>query len=195
MEVQNRKKISLMEAVALLMAISGHPFSSWVLLTQPNLVGGKSIYERFKGVVYKLAKYVIAVGRDYDRAIDIAGEKEGLDLTKWIPEPHRYATHIGGNVLCHNDDFITDHLGKRPKPNARLYAQFILHKNCQTFVEYYDGELNPLTENEIKPHLQKKSESKKQKDFGLTNPIPVINPSLTSIKEFTMAGITYEIVS
>ncbi len=173
----------------LLMAVKGHPFTHWVLFTQPTLVGGKKTLALFGGAVYKFATYTIAVNRGYDRAIEIKGEKLGLDFSNWKPQPHLYATHIGGNVLCHNADM------NLPIEQKRLYAQFLLHSGCQLDVQYYDAEMKPINFATIKPYLRNNT-SKKQTEFGIpqADQVPVINPSLDSIRGISMNGQIYEIV-
>lgn len=176
--------------VQLLLAVKGHPFTHWVLFTQPTLVGGKKTLDLFKGAVYKYATYTIAVNRNYDRAIEIKGEQLGLNFANWTPQPHNYATHIGGNVLCHNNDMQLP-LESELK---RLYAQFLLHEGCQVDVQYYDAEMQPIDIARIKPYLRNNT-SKKQTDFGIpkADQVPVINPAIESIKQVSMNGQIYQV--
>ncbi len=178
--------------VQMLLAVKGHPFTHWALFTQPTLVGGKATLNLFKGAVYKFATYTIAVNRDYGRAIEIKGEKYGLDFSNWKPQPHPYATNIGGNVYCHNADLSLpiDH------PEKRLYAQFLLHSGCQLDVQFYDNEMMPIELATIKPHMRDNT-SKKQTEFGIpkADQIPVINPSMDSIRAVSMNGQMYEVVN
>ena len=173
----------------LLMAVKGHPFTHWVLITQPTLVGGKKTLALFGGAVYKYATYTIAVNRGYDRAIEILSEKLGIDFSNWTPQPHNYATHIGGNVLCHNADM------QLPMEQRRLYAQFIMHKGCQREVQYFDAEMKPIDYAVIKPYLRDNT-SKKQTELGIpqADQTAVINPSLDSIRAISMNGQVYEVV-
>jgi hypothetical protein len=177
------------EAVEIMKAVKGHPFSYWAAFTEPTLVGGKKSYERFGGMVYKYATYTLVQNRVYDRAIEIACEKAGLDFSNWKPEPHRYAIHLSGNIMYHKDDA---HMAEKDR---RLYAQFMLHKGCQNEATYFDSELRKIDNEIIKPFLPIKT-SKKQDDLGLSDSekIPCINYSIGSIKLFTANGQKYEIV-
>ena len=185
-------QINFVQAMEILMAIVGHPFTAWTLFTEQTLVGGKSAYAVFGGKVYKLAKYVLVVKRDYNRAIELACDKAGIDFSDWKPQPHPYATNIGGNLLTHNNDLNM----AMDSNDRRNYAQFMLHKDCQIEVQYFDAELRPLTYEQVAPYLGNKV-SKKQTDLGLSKDeqIKVINPSIKSIQSFSANGNIYEIVA
>jgi hypothetical protein len=182
-------QVTLSEALAVLMNVKGHPFQGIELLTEANLSGGKKTLALFGGTVYKYARYVFAVNRGYDRAIEIASEKLGLNFENWQPQPHNYATHVQGNILLHNADFEIEETQKR------YYAQFLLHKGCQIESEYFDAEFRPIDVETLKPFFVTKS-SPKQTNFGLSDAdkVPVINPSLKSIKRFATNGADYEII-
>lgn len=183
-------QVRIMEAVAIMRAVKGHPFSYWATFTEPTLSGGKSTYNQFGGAVYKFATYTLVANRDYNRAIEITAEKLGIDFTNWKPQPHNYADHLEGNVLYHRAD------ANLPVEDRRLYAQFMLHKGCQIETQYFDADMRPIELERIKPFL-KVSTSKKQSDFGIaeSDQIPCINFSMGSIKQFTIGGQRYEIVA
>ena len=187
--VKQVTKITRAILLQMLLAVKGHPFTHWVLFTQPTLTGGKKTLALFGGAVYKFATYTIAVNRDYLRALEIKSEQLGLDFSNWTPAPHNYATNIGGNILCHNADM------NLPTEQQRLYAQFLLHSGCQREVAYFDANMQPIDINVIKPYLRDNT-SKKQSDFGIAkaDQQAVINPSLDSIKGISMNGQIYEIV-
>jgi hypothetical protein len=183
-------QVRIMEAVTIMCGIKGHPFSYWASFTEPSLSGGKSTYNQFGGKVYKFATYTLVANRDYNRAIEIAAEKSGIDFTNWKPQPHNYADHLAGNILYHREDV------NLPVEDRRLYAQFMLHKGCQIETQYFDADMRPIEFERIKPFL-KVSTSKKQTDFGLekSEQIPCINFAMGSIKQFTIGGQRYEIVA
>jgi hypothetical protein len=183
-------QVRIMEAVAIMRAVKGHPFSFWASFTEPSLEGGKATYNLFGGKVYKYATYTLVANREYNRAIEIAAEKSGIDFTNWKPQPHNYADHLEGNILYHRAD------ANMPVEDRRLYAQFMLHKGCQIESMYFDAEMKPIALETIKPFLKEKS-SKKQTDFGLakSEQIPCINFAIGSIKQFTIGGQKYEIVA
>lgn len=183
-------QVRVMEAVAIMRAVKGHPFSYWASFTEPTLDGGKASYSHFGGKVYKFATYTLVANREYNRAVEIAAEKLGIDFTNWKPQPHNYADHLEGNILYHRADVAL------PVEGRRLYAQFMLHKGCQIESQYFDADMRPITLDRIKPFLKEKS-SKKQTDFGLakSEQIPCINFAIGSIKQFTIGGLKYEIVA
>ena len=180
--------VSRNEKIDLLLSMPQYTFQGIWLLTEPTLKGGKKVLELFGGKVYKLAKYVFAK-RGYDTAVINGGEKLGLDMENWKPQPHNYATHIKGNILCHNEDMHLDLYS----PNKRLYAQFMLHKGSQLDAEYFDANMQPIKYELIEPYFVEKKVSKKQSDIGFTQDdfIPVINPKLDSIIRFTANGNEY----
>lgn len=183
-------RVTMAEAVEMMMNVKGHPFTHWATFTEPTLVGGKKVLELFGGVVYKFATYNLVDNRKYDRAIEIACGKLGIDFSNWKPQDHKYAEHIGGNMMSHKED---KHL---PILERRLYAQFMLHKGCQIRCEYFDSNIQPIAFETIKPHLRDNT-SKKQTELGLSKEeqIPCINFGMGSIKQYSMYGNTYEIVA
>ena len=188
MNNKRRNRITIVELLTMLLAVKGHPFSHWALMTEATLTGGKKTLALFGGAVYKFATYTIVNGRKYDRAVELLAEKLNLDFANWTPQPHLYADHLGGNVLFHRADA---HL---PIAERRLYAQFMLHKDCQREVQYFDAQMRPLTFEQVQPYLRDNS-SKKQADFGIAkaDQIPVINPSLKSIRAVSMNGEIYDV--
>lgn len=184
-------QITLIEAVTFMENVKGHPFQGVELLTETTLIGGKKTLALFGGVVYKYARYVFAVNRGYDRAIEIATEKLSIDFQNWTPQSHNYATHISGNILTHNADLDLP----RNNTNRRDYAQFLLHKGCQIESQYFDSEFRPIAVETLKPFFQVRT-SPKQTTLGINDAdqIKVINPSIKSIKRFVANGTEYEIV-
>jgi len=182
-------QVTLNEAIAILSGIKGHPFAGVELLTEPTLTGGKKTLELFGGAVYKYARYVFAVNRGYDRAIEIATEKLGINFENWQPQPHNYADHVQGNILVHRSDL------NLPQAEQRIYAQFMLHDNCQIESQYFDAEFRPIDVETLKPYFPNRT-SPKQASIGLSNAdqIKVINPSVKSIKRFATNGADYEII-
>ena len=191
MQTQLQKQsiaISRNEKIDLLLSMPLYTFQGVHLYTELTLKGGKKSLELFGGKVFKLARYVFAK-RDYTTAIINKGEKLGLDIENWKPQPHNYATHIKGNVLGHNEDMHLDIYDE----NKRLYVQFMLHKGSSLEAKYFDANLNEISKDEIAPYLIEKTISKKQSDFGFTQSefIPVINPKLDSIVRFTANNCEY----
>lgn len=188
MNNKTRHRITQSQLLDMLLEVKGHPFSHWALMTEANLKGGQKVLAQFGGIVHKFATYTVVVNRKYDRAVELLAEKLNLDFANWTPAPHNYADHIGGNVLGHRAD---KHL---PIIERRLYAQFMLHKDCQREVEYYDSQMRPLTFDQIKPYM-KDSTSKKQTEFGIakSEQIPVINPSLCNIRSVSMQGDIFDV--
>ena len=191
MQTQLQKQsiaVSRNEKIDLLLSMPLYTFQGVHLYTELTLKGGKKSLELFGGKVFKLARYVFAK-RDYTTAIINKGEKLGLDIENWKPQPHNYATHIKGNVLGHNEDMHLDIYDE----NKRLYVQFMLHKGSSLEAKYFDANLNEISKDEIAPYLIEKTISKKQSDFGFTQSefIPVINPKMDSIVRFTANGIEY----
>lgn len=188
MNNKTRHRITQSQLLDMLLEVKGHPFSHWALMTEANLKGGQKVLAQFGGVVHKFATYTIVVNRKYDRAVELLAEKLNLDFTNWAPAPHNYADHISGNVLAHRAD---KHL---PIIERRLYAQFMLHKDCQREVGYYDSQMRPLTFDQIKPYI-KDNTSKKQTEFGIakSEQIPVINPSLCNIRSVSMQGDIFDV--
>ena len=117
------------------------------------------------------------------------GEKLGLDIENWKPQPHNYATHIKGNILGHNEDMHLDIYNSE----KRLYAQFMLHKGSVLESQYFNADMIEISKDEIAPYLIEKTISKRQSDFGFTQSefIPVINPKLDSIVRFTANNCEY----
>jgi hypothetical protein len=182
-------QVTLSEAVAVMSAVKGHPFMGVELLTEPTLTGGKRTLELFGGAVYKYARYVFAVNRGYDRAIEIATSKLGINFENWQPQPHNYADHVSGNILVHRSDL------NLPQAEQRIYAQFMLHNDCQIESQYFDAEFRPIDVETLKPYFPSRT-SPKQASIGLSNAdqIKVINPSVKSIKRFATNGADYEII-
>jgi hypothetical protein len=183
-------QVTLAEAVAMFRAVKGHPFSYWATFTEPTLTGGKATYNLFGGKVYKYATYTLVKNRSYDRAIEILCGKLGINFADWKPQAHNYADHLEGNVLFHRGD------AHMPELERRLYAQFLLHKDCQIECEYFDAEMRPIAYETIKPYLKSNS-SKKQSDLGIAEEeqIACINFAVGSIKQYTLEGQRYEIVA
>ena len=191
MQTQLQKQsiaVSRNEKIDLLLTMPLYTFQGVHLLTEPTLKGGKKTLSLFGGIVFKLARYVFAK-RDYNTAIINKGEKLGLDIENWKPQPHNYATHIKGNILGHNEDMHLDIYDE----NKRLYAQFMLHKGSVLESQYFNADMIEITKDEIAPYLIEKTISKKQSDFGFTQSefIPVINPKLDSIVRFTANNCEY----
>jgi len=185
-------QITLVELFNYLLSIQGHPFTAIELWTEPVLTGGKKTLALFNGAVYKHSKYVFCANRDYNRALEILAEKLGIDFTNWKPQDHNYADNVGGNVLTHRADLSMP----IESQERRNYAQFILHKDCQIEVTYFDGELNEIPYENIKPYLREQTSKKQSEQLGLSqeNQIKIINPSLKSIKRLSAFGKIYEIV-
>jgi len=181
-------RITTMQLVLILLGIKGHPFSHWALMTEATLTGGKKTLAQFGGIVYKFATYTIVANRKYDRAIELLAEKLNLDFANWTPQDHLYAERLGGNVFQHKAD---KHL---PIEQKRLYAQFMLHTDCQREVEYYDAQMRSLTFDQVKPYLRDNT-SKKQVAFGIpkAEQIPCINPSVNNIRAISINGDRYEV--
>jgi hypothetical protein len=191
MQTQLQKQtiaISRNEKIDLLLTMPLYTFQGVHLLTEPTLKGGKKTLSLFGGKVFKLARYVFAK-RDYNTAIINKGEKLGLNIEDWKIQPHNYATHIKGNILCHNEDLTMDIYNSE----KRLYAQFMLHKGSVLEAQYFNADMIEITKDEIAPYLIEKTISKKQSDFGFTQSdyIPVINPKLDSIVRFTANNCEY----
>ena len=191
MQTQLQKQsiaVSRNEKIDLLLTMPLYTFQGVHLLTEPTLKGGKKTLSLFGGKVFKLARYVFAK-RDYNTAIINKGEKLGLNIEDWKIQPHNYATHIKGNILCHNEDLTMDIYNSE----KRLYAQFMLHKGSVLESQYFNADMIEITKDEIAPYLIEKTISKKQSDFGFTQSefIPVINPKLDSIVRFTANNCEY----
>jgi hypothetical protein len=191
MQTQLQKQsiaVSRNEKIDLLLTMPLYTFQGVHLLTEPTLKGGKKTLSLFGGKVFKLARYVFAK-RDYNTAIINKGEKLGLNIEDWKIQPHNYATHIKGNILCHNEDLTMDIYNSE----KRLYAQFMLHKGSVLEAQYFNADMIEITKDEIAPYLIEKTISKKQSDFGFTQSdyIPVINPKLDSIVRFTANNCEY----
>ena len=191
MQTQLQKQsivVSRNEKIDLLLNMPLYTFQGVHLLTEPTLKGGKKTLSLFGGKVFKLARYVFAK-RDYNTAIINKGEKLGLNIEDWKIQPHNYATHIKGNILCHNEDLTMDIYNSE----KRLYAQFMLHKGSVLEAQYFNADMIEITKDEIAPYLIEKTISKKQSDFGFTQSefIPVINPKLDSIVRFTANNCEY----
>jgi len=191
-QLKQRISVSFFQAIQIFLSLAGNKFAGVVLFTEQVLVGGKSSYAIFGGKVYKLANYVFVVKRSYDGNVVGTAEELGLNAELWKPQPHNYATHIGGNLLTHNEDM---HL---PLESAerRNYAQFVLHEGCQMNAQYFDAEMRPLEFSQVAPYLPNKS-SKKQSDLGIAkaDQVKVINPSIKSIQSFSANGVVYDIVA
>lgn len=173
----------------LLTSIKGHPFEGIVLFTKVVLSGGKRTEAQFNGGVFKLARYVFCANREYNRALELLCGKMGIDFANWQPQAHNYANiKMGGNVICHDND------ANLPMADKRLYAQFMFHEGCTIETFYFNGEMQPLTYDEVKAYLPNK-ESKKQRELGLTkeNQLKIINPSLKSIRQVSINGMIYEV--
>ena len=182
-------KVTRNEKIDILLSVTDiHTFKGIHLLTEQTLKGGKKSLELFGGKVFKLARYVFAT-REYDTAIINKGKKLGLDIEAWKPQPHNYASHIKGNILCHNEDMHLDIYDE----NKRLYAQFMLHKGSNLESRYFTANMTEITKEDIAPYLIEKTISKKQSDFGFTQSdfIPVINPKIDSIIRFTANNTEY----
>ncbi len=183
--------IGWVELINLLLSINGHPFTAIELWTEPVLTGGKKTLALFNGAVYKHSKYVFVTNRDYNRALELLAQKLGIDFTNWQPQDHNYADKIGGNVLTHRADLDLP----LDSDQRRNYGQFILHKDCQIEVAYFDAELNEIPYERIKPYLREQTSKKQSEQLGLDNDnqIKIINPSIKSIKRISAFGKVYEV--
>ena len=184
--------VTLLQAIQIMQLIAGHKFTGIVLFTEQTLVGGKSAYALFGGKVYKLANYVFAINRSYNDNVTDKAEGLGINVDLWKPQPHNYATNVGGNMFVHNEDLSL----AETDLSRRVYAQFLLHKGCQMNAQYFDAEMRPLTFEQVAPYLPNKS-SKKQSDLGIAkaDQVKVINPSIKSIQSFSANGVIYDIVA
>jgi hypothetical protein len=187
--MKNLVKISKNDALDLFLNTKGHPFAYFAFLTKPTLTGGKKTLANFGGIVYKASRYTFVMNREYLKNIQKELEKLGIDLENWKPEKHPYATNIGGNVLQHNND-----LNNKSIYESRIYLQFLLHKGCNIESKYFDAKFNEIDIENIRPYFRDNT-SKKQTEIGIekNNQIPIINPSLDNLLEFTLNGIKYEI--
>lgn len=185
-------EVSIAQAMQILMAIKGHPFTGIELFIEATLVGGKRTLDLFDGKVYKHSRYVFAINRGWDRAIEIACDELGIDFANWTPEPHLYADHISGNILTHRADLSLP----LNSADRRNYAQFLLHSGCVIETNYFDNQLRPLTIDQVKPYLRDNS-SAKQTALGIAKADQkrVINPSMKSIKSFSANGCEYRIIA
>lgn len=189
---KQRNQISPRQLFDLLTSIKGHPFEGIVLFTMPTLMGGKATKALFKGGVYKLARYVFCTNREYLRALELKCIAMGIDFANWQPQAHNYAnTKMGGNVICHDGDI------NLPFEEKRLYAQFMFHEGATIENYYFDGEMQPLTYEQVKPYLPNKDSKKQREQLGLEgkDQLKTINPSLKSIREVRINGMIYEVVS
>lgn len=182
-------KISKNNALDLFLNTKGHPFAYFAFLTKPVLTGGKKTLANFGGIVYKASRYTFVMNRDYLQNIAKKLLKLGIDLENWKPEKHPYATNIGGNVLQHNEDIDTKSIYE-----SRIYLQFLLHEGCNIESKYFDANFNEISFENIKPYLRDNT-SKKQTEIGIDkkDQVPIINPSLDNLIQFTLNGIKYEI--
>ncbi len=184
--------ITLAQLFTLLIGIKGHPFEGIVLFTKSVLSGGKKTEALFNGGVYKMARYVFCANREYLRALELLCEKMGIDFSNFKPQAHNYANiKMGGNVICHDSD------SDLPLELKRLYAQFIFHEGATIESHYFDGNMQPLTYEQVKPYLPNRDSKKQAEQLGLEreNQIKIINPSLKSIREVRMYGNIYEVVA
>lgn len=195
MKKQNQDKprvqITLAQLFDLLIAVKGHPFEGVVLFTKSVLMGGKKTEALFNGGVYKMARYVFCANREYLRALELLCEKMGVDYNNWKPQAHNYANiKMGGNVICHDAD------QSLPMELKRLYAQFIFHDGATIESHYFNGEMQPLTFEQVKPYLPNRDSKKQAEQLGLEREqqIKIINPSLKSIREVRMNGLIYEVL-
>ena len=186
--MKNLVKVSRNEALDLFLNVKGNPFSYFSTLTKPTLTGGKKTLDLFDGIVYKVSRYTFVMNRDYLKNIDKVLTEKGIDKNLWIPENHKYATHLNGNVLCHNDDL------NKSINDARFYIQFILHNGCNIESKYFDSKFNQIPLESIKPYFRDNT-SKKQTEIGIekNDQIKIVNFSLDSILEFTLNKNKYEI--
>lgn len=179
------------ELFNLLTSVKGHPFEGITLFTKSVLSGGKKTEALFNGGVYKLAKYVFVTNREYNRALELLCGKLGIDYANWTPQAHNYANiKMGGNVICHDAD------ANLPMEQKRLYAQFMFHKGCTIETFYFDGEMQPLTYDQVKAYLPNKESKKQKEQLGLdaADQLKTINPSLKSIREVAVNGQRFEVV-
>ena len=182
--VLNKVKVTYLEMLNVLFACIGmYQFKSVILATEPTLKGGKKTLELFGGKVTKVSKYVFAE-REYIKAIENEAKKLGIEK-EWKPAPHNYATHIKGNILCHNEDMNIEDMEQK-----RLYAQFMLHNGSSIETTYFNANGDIISLEDIKPYLIDKKPSAKQRDFGVF--IPTINPLCKNIISITHNGTTYE---
>lgn len=187
---KQRNPISSNELFNLLTSLKGHPFEGIVLFTKCVLSGGKKTEALFNGGVYKLARYVFVANREYNRALELLCIKLGIDFNNWQPQAHNYANiKMGGNVICHDAD------ANLPMDEKRLYAQFMFHEGCTIETYYFNGEMQPITYEEVKAYLPNKESKKQSEKLGLTkeNQLKIINPSLKSIREVRINGMIYEV--
>lgn len=184
----NLVKISKNEALELFLQVKGHPFTYFSFLTKPTLTGGKKTLETFGGIVYKLSRYTFVINRDYLDNIQKELKEKGINPENWLAQGHNYATHIGGNVLQHNEDL------EKSIFQSRIYLQFILHKGCNIESIYFDSKFRQIPVEAIAPYFRDNT-SKKQTEAGIEKPdqIKIVNFSLDNLLEFTLNGKKYEI--
>ena len=120
-------------------------FEGIVLFTKSVLTGGKKTDALFSGGVYKMAHYVFCANREYLRALELLCGKMGIDFSNFTPQKHNYANiKMGGSVICHDED------ENLPMEQKRLYNQFIFHDGATIQAEYFDGNMQPLTYEQVK---------------------------------------------
>jgi len=163
--------------------VGDYYFKGVTILTEPKLSSVKH-YAQFGGKVFKVAKYVFA-DRQYLSAIENEAKKLGIDKV-WTPAPHNYATHIKGNILCHNEDLNKD----IPLTEKRLYAQFFKHLGSTIETYYFDANMQPLDYETIKPFLRVVKQSPKQAEFGIK--LDPVQPLTTNIIGLRCNGVSYE---
>ena len=186
-----RVQINYLQLIALLVSIKGQTFEGIVLFTKSVLSGGKKTEAFFSGGVYKMAHYVFCANREYLRALELLCGKMGIDFSNFTPQAHNYANvKMGGSVICHDSD------ENLPLEQKRLYNQFIFHDGATIQAEYFDGNMQPLTYEQVKAYLPNRDSKKQAEQLGLTkeNQIKIINPSLRSIREVRVNGVIYEVV-
>ena len=189
---KQRVQITLLQLFNLLIGIKGHPFEGIVLFTKSVLSGGKKTEALFNGGVYKMARYVFCANREYLRALELLCAKMGIDFSNFKPQAHNYANiKMGGNVICHDGD------ANLPLELKRLYAQFIFHEGATIESYYFNGNMQPLTFDQVKPYLPNRDSKKQAEQLGLEkeNQIKIINPSLKSIREVRIDGVIYEVIA
>lgn len=182
--------------LAYMMQETSKPFSA--IRTQTKIErfkGGKATAAKYGGHVIKEALVTFVANTEYQKAVDNACKKFGIDPAAFVAEEHPYAERYtnGGkltSVAFHKEDAAL------PAELRRNYLVAHIVKGCvSTQYAYTDANGMPVDAADLHADLYDNT-SKKQADVGLVGDMQVIyrNYKFESIRRVSYMGMDIELV-
>ena len=192
--VKNEMELSPIALAEMVSTMTNHPFGAFKTLGEDtSLSGGKKTLALFNGQVYKYTHALAMTNIQYHTAIKNKLEKYGIDDT-FQHEPHKWMDRVfteDGKITSLGYHRADAHL---PLFERRLYLVLSFLKVFS--VEYFDGNLQPISKEAIKPYLVNK-DSAKQLEAGIPQDDQIIyrGYKIENLREISINGTIYTIVA